>query len=70
MGMAKPVLLTVDDDADVLHSIERDLRRHYGQRYRILSAESGTGRARPAAAPANSATSRWRCFWWITACRR
>jgi thioredoxin reductase (NADPH) len=39
--MAKPVLLTVDDDADVLRAIERDLRQHYSDRYRILRAESG-----------------------------
>src|ERR1700682_1542831 len=39
--MAKPVLLTVDDDQQVLRSIERDLRRHYGDHYRILRAESG-----------------------------
>ena len=28
--MAKPVILTVDDDAQVLGAIERDLRKHYG----------------------------------------
>jgi thioredoxin reductase (NADPH) len=39
--MAKPVLLTVDDDTDVLKSIERDLRKHYGADYRVLSANSG-----------------------------
>jgi thioredoxin reductase (NADPH) len=39
--MAKPVLITVDDDPDVLRSIERDLRRRYSERYRILSANSG-----------------------------
>ena len=39
--MAKPVVLTVDDDADVLRSIERDLRRRYADRYRIVSANSG-----------------------------
>ena len=39
--MAKPVLLTVDDDQQVLRSIERDLRRHYGDHYRVLRAESG-----------------------------
>ena len=38
---SKPVLLTVDDDADVLRSVERDLRAHYSQKYRILSANSG-----------------------------
>src|SRR6476619_2771784 len=39
--MAKPVLLTVDDDRDVLRSVDRDLLRKYGARYRILTAESG-----------------------------
>ena len=39
--MVKPVLLTVDDDRDVLSAIARDLRRHYGQDYRILRADSG-----------------------------
>ncbi|HUK62948.1 MAG TPA: response regulator, partial [Dongiaceae bacterium] len=39
--MAKPAILAVDDDREVLSAIERDLRRHYGTRYRILSATSG-----------------------------
>ena len=39
--MAKPVIWTVDDDPDVLRAVERDLRRHYGDRYRIISADSG-----------------------------
>jgi thioredoxin reductase (NADPH) len=39
--MAKPVILTVDDDPDVLRAIERDLRQRYSDRYRILRAESG-----------------------------
>src|SRR6185312_7931928 len=39
--MAKPALLAVDDEPEVLRSIERDLRRKYGQRYRIVRAESG-----------------------------
>src|SRR5437867_3138925 len=38
--MAKPVIWTVDDDPDVLRAVERDLRRHYGDRYRIISADS------------------------------
>jgi len=38
--MAKPVLLTVDDDPDVLQAIERDLRSRYSERYRILRAAS------------------------------
>jgi thioredoxin reductase (NADPH) len=39
--MTKPVLLTVDDDPEVLRAVERDLRRHYADRYRVLRAESG-----------------------------
>ena len=39
--MAKPALLTIDDDADVLSAIARDLRAHYGRDYRILRADSG-----------------------------
>jgi thioredoxin reductase (NADPH) len=38
--MAKPILLTVDDDADVLRAIERDLRSQYGAEYRIISSDS------------------------------
>ncbi|MGH9944002.1 MAG: FAD-dependent oxidoreductase [Pyrinomonadaceae bacterium] len=39
--MAKPVLLTVDDDPEVLRAVERDLRRRYAERYRVLRADSG-----------------------------
>lgn len=39
--MAKPVIWTVDDDPDVLRAVERDLRRRYGDRYRVISADSG-----------------------------
>src|SRR5208283_2454698 len=39
--MAKPALLTVDDDPNVLKAIERDLRSHYGEKYRVLRANSG-----------------------------
>jgi thioredoxin reductase (NADPH) len=39
--MAKPVLLTVDDDPEVLRAIERDLRHQYADRYRVLRADSG-----------------------------
>ena len=38
----RPVLLTVDDDPEVLRAVERDLRREYGERYRVLRADSGT----------------------------
>ena len=39
--MAKPVLLAVDDDREVLGAIERDLRRHFSGEYRVLTASSG-----------------------------
>jgi thioredoxin reductase (NADPH) len=40
--MPKPVLLTVDDDPEVLRAIERDLRSHYAQQYRVMRADSGS----------------------------
>jgi len=40
--MPKPVLLTVDDDPEVLRAIERDLRSHYSDRYRVMRANSGS----------------------------
>ena len=39
--MTKPVLLTVDDDAEVLAAVARDLRKRYARDYRILRADSG-----------------------------
>lgn len=39
--MTKPLILTVDDDPQVLGTIARDLRRRYGNEYRIVRAESG-----------------------------
>ena len=38
---AKPVILAVDDDTDVLRLIKSDLRRQYGHDYRVLSADGG-----------------------------
>jgi len=40
--MAKPVILTVDDETQVLNAIERDLRGYYRGEYRILKARSGS----------------------------
>ena len=39
--MAKPTILTVDDDLAVLQAISRDLRNQYGDRFRIVRANSG-----------------------------
>ena len=40
--MAKPILLSVDDDSDVLRAIERDLRSQYGADYRVIGSDSPT----------------------------
>jgi len=39
--MNKPVLLVVDDDAQVLAAVRRDLRSRYRDHYVIVSASSG-----------------------------
>ncbi|HEY4626054.1 MAG TPA: FAD-dependent oxidoreductase [Blastococcus sp.] len=38
--MGKPVLLSVDDDPAVSRAVARDLRRHYGEDFRVLRASS------------------------------
>ena len=39
MPEGRPVLLTVDDDVSVSRSVARDLRRRYGEHYRVVRAE-------------------------------
>ena len=39
--VARPAILTIDDDPSVSRAVARDLRRKYGERYRIVRAESG-----------------------------
>ena len=41
--MPKPILLSVDDDADVLRAIERDLRSQYGAEFRVIGSDSPEG---------------------------
>jgi thioredoxin reductase (NADPH) len=38
---ARPVVMSVDDDPSVSRAVARDLRRHLGDDYRIVRAESG-----------------------------
>ncbi|MDQ2788201.1 MAG: fused response regulator/thioredoxin-disulfide reductase [Pseudonocardiales bacterium] len=38
--MGKPVLMTVDDDPGVSRAVARDLRRRYGEDFRIVRADS------------------------------
>ena len=40
-AVRKPILLTVDDDPGVSRAVARDLRRHYGEAYRVVRTESG-----------------------------
>ena len=40
--MAKPVILAVDDDPQVLAAVTRDLRARYAEDYQIVSAGSGS----------------------------
>jgi thioredoxin reductase (NADPH) len=37
----RSAIMTVDDDPDVSRAVARDLRRRYGEQYRIVRAESG-----------------------------
>jgi thioredoxin reductase (NADPH) len=39
--MAKPVIMTIDDEPHVLNAIARDLQAHYQNDYRIVKARSG-----------------------------
>ncbi len=39
--MPKPVILAVDDDISVLEAVVQDLRREYGEHYRVMRAGSG-----------------------------
>jgi thioredoxin reductase (NADPH) len=40
--MANPAILTVDDDLAVSRAVARDVRRQYGDRYRVVRASSGS----------------------------
>src|SRR5258708_32618555 len=39
--MANPAILTIDDDPAVSRAVARDVRRRYGDRYRVVRADSG-----------------------------
>ncbi len=39
--MARPIILTVDDEEQVRNAVDRDLRRHFRGDFRILKASSG-----------------------------
>ncbi len=39
--MAKPILVIVDENEDLLNQIQRDLERKYGKSYQVITASSG-----------------------------
>src|ERR1700741_475659 len=41
-AVSRTAILTVDDDAGVSRAVARDLRRRYGDQYRIVRAESAS----------------------------
>ena len=47
----RPAIVAVDDEPPVLAAVARDLRRGFGERFRVLRAGSG---AEPTACPANT----------------
>jgi thioredoxin reductase (NADPH) len=65
--MAGPVILAVDDDADLLGSVERELRKRYGVDYEVVCAASpfggiarlGAGQGPGWAGRPSSSTTRW-----------
>jgi len=42
----KPVVVAVEDDPAALSAFQRDLRRKYGEDYRIIGAGSGAAASR------------------------
>jgi thioredoxin reductase (NADPH) len=40
--MAKPIIMTIDDEPHVLNAIARDLQSHYQRDFRIVKASTGT----------------------------
>ncbi|MBK8460958.1 MAG: FAD-dependent oxidoreductase [Micropruina sp.] len=40
--MAKPIILAVDDDAEVLHAVAHDVRQGFGEHFRVIRADSGS----------------------------
>lgn len=39
--MKKPIILTVDDDPEVLRALARDIGREFGQQFRVVRVDSG-----------------------------
>ena len=57
----RPAIVAVDDEPAVLAAVARDLRRGFGERYRIVRAPSGAEGLELIAPDRARAASRWRC---------
>ena len=66
--MAKPYILSVDDDAQVVNAVVRDLRSRYAEDYQIIQAQSGE-QALEAVEQLSSVMDRWRLCSSINACQ-
>ena len=56
----RPAIVAVDDEPAVLAAVARDLRRGFGERYRIVRAGSGPRRS-SCCGELRRAATRWRC---------
>lgn len=39
--MKPPIILTIDDDPEVLRAISQDIRHEYGGQFRVIRVDSG-----------------------------
>ena len=65
----RPAIVAVDDEPAVLAAVARDLRRGFGERYRIVRAGSGRRGARALRQSPRAAASRSRCWSPTSGCR-
>ena len=64
----RPAIVAVDDEPAVLAAVARDLRRQFGERYRIVRATSGAEALGALARSSSRAASRSRCWSPTSAC--
>jgi thioredoxin reductase (NADPH) len=65
--MVKPIIMTVDDEPQVLKAIAQDLQTHYQSDYRIVNASSGED-GLDAAKEFKRGMIRSRFSWWTSGC--
>ena len=60
-GERRPAIVAIDDEPVVLAAVARDLRRGFGERYRIMRAGSGAEALEILRRAAQRAATRSRC---------